>query len=307
MSDFVSILNQTREAFASVARLEAASARAPADAALQINLAAKMKFAERVQSEFLEGARTDQIDVCRYRIIPGSDADYKVYGVSRSLMAFQEVVTSLFDAIQNGPKKNAKFSTEIRSLTGMSIAYTYPGSLGVILTLPSERTLFEGKFDEVVGTFQAIFSIRDQQDIQNLARDRGRSVVRSIYQWAESNDNASFSVDVGWRRSDGIFQGGLVDKGEFQRMMEIIDKAEEIERDEVEIYGVLVGADLALSTFHMIEPDGIDYKGRFYSDFVVPENFILDRRYHATIVRDTVRKYATDEEKITYRLKAIGP
>lgn len=54
MSDYASILEKTRQAFAAVGRLEQALLRSPGNPALEMNLRSRKRSAERYQEELFQ-------------------------------------------------------------------------------------------------------------------------------------------------------------------------------------------------------------------------------------------------------------
>jgi hypothetical protein len=126
MSDYASALERTREAFASVARLERASQRRD-DAAIQINLRSKQRLAERFQAELFALAERQHIDVCRYRLIPNTDETYDIIPVVRSLERFQELFSLTYDALTHGAKRVARIGPALARETALEVGYTYGG------------------------------------------------------------------------------------------------------------------------------------------------------------------------------------
>lgn len=83
MSDFASVVERTRKAFASVSRLEEALFRSPEDRSLQVNLAAMRKAANQSQDQLfrlseyrhVEVYNEDQMDPTIYDVPTSKDRD----------------------------------------------------------------------------------------------------------------------------------------------------------------------------------------------------------------------------------------
>src|SRR4051812_44943103 len=63
--------------------------------------------------ELSEITKAEHIEVCDYRIIPEQSTSYAVAGVTAALHQFQEIVTTVFDAMLSKPKQRAKIAPEI--------------------------------------------------------------------------------------------------------------------------------------------------------------------------------------------------
>src|SRR4051812_37642773 len=147
--DFSDALSLVREHTSIVQRMEFALRRDPSSERLALGLGSARRRARRSQ-ETLEGyAGQSQIDLINYRLVGGSDI-YAVEAVADSVRAFQRSFTSAADFLEHGPKAKAKYSSEIEQKTRLNFAYTFPGSLGIVLAVENQRDLFaDGDFDPI--------------------------------------------------------------------------------------------------------------------------------------------------------------
>src|SRR5262245_56063891 len=147
MWDAASAVERTRRAFASVAQLEEALARDPGSRALQVNLLAVRKMASQAQDRLFSLAEAQRVEICTYRLMPARDAGYGLSSVTRSMFEYQNLFSQVHDAIRNGPKRKAQLGAEASAESLLEFGYSYSGSLGVILMVPSDRNLFDGRLD----------------------------------------------------------------------------------------------------------------------------------------------------------------
>jgi hypothetical protein len=305
MSDFASVLERTQEAFASVARLERALAAAPSDSAIQINLRSKQRLAERFQELLYSAAEKEHVDICRYRLVPNTQNNYAVTAVARSLERFQDLFSMIYDALTNGVRRNARLGAAIAQQTSLEFAYSYPGSLGILLTVQGGRDIFSGKFDDSIDAIHQLFGISDRHEVIGLARALGNSVVKRAYDWSMENFKGDFSVDLTWRKSDGRHRGALIDRTQIARMVDIIGLTSEESKETIPVRGILVGADVKTRSFHFVVPDGESYRGALGPDFPAAGTIEVGRRYSARIIVRTVIKYATETEEKKFTLESL--
>src|SRR5262249_46514203 len=143
MLEYASAVERARKAFGSVEQIEALLQRAPDDAGLQISLAGMKKIAEDSHKEVLRYSEIQKVEVCNYRLLPETTEIFALNHVSRSLLEYQELFSQIHDANVRGPKSNLTYGMDTVRESALQFAYTYSGSLGVVLLAPSDRTFFE--------------------------------------------------------------------------------------------------------------------------------------------------------------------
>lgn len=302
MSEYASVAERARRAFASVARLESALTRSPDDAGLQINLASRMKLARQFEGQLREVARNAHVELCNYRIIPEATDRYYVPHVTKSLSEYQNVFTQIHDAIVNGPKTRATFGREAASESIMEIGYTYSGSLGIVLMAPSKRDLLAGKLDTSIDALFQVLDIQDQDNVRDIAKSLGEAVVKRVHDWSKSNVEGGFAVDVRWNRVDGKQQGQVVPRGAMERIVEIIEATSDEKSKIVTVDGMLVGVNLKAGNFHFVIPEGDDYRGQLDDAFDRNGVVTVGKRYKATIRNVSKVTYATGHEEHRHQL-----
>ncbi len=193
MSDFSSALEKNRELSGRIALLEREFAQNPDDYALEKDLRSITRLAARYEQELMELATFSQVDICRYKIDP-PDKQHSVKNVTESLANFQNVITAIFDSKISGAKTRAYYSRDVHAESALQFGYTFSGSLGIILTLASERDMFSGRFDDVVDAFLQILDVGDEFDVRDISNHLGMAVIGQVYQWAATNSAAAYSL-----------------------------------------------------------------------------------------------------------------
>src|SRR5205823_5004501 len=135
------------------------------------------------------------------------------------------------------------------SETTFSFAYSFPGSLGIVLTVQDRPDLFKGRFDETIAAFHEITSIEDEHDVRDMAKTLGDAVVKKIFDWSTANYNAGYSVDVTWTGRLGTHIGGLVPRARLGRLIDVIARTSDVERKRIRARGSLVMIDVRRRRF----------------------------------------------------------
>lgn len=305
MSDYASVIERARKAFASVSKLESALTRDPNNIALQVNLAASLKLARKSELQIQEFAKYQRIDVCNYRIVPDNERGLKLGFVSRSLLEYQNLFSQIYDAIKNGPKGRAQFGGEVATESAMELAYTYSGSLGFVLLAHSERDFFEGNLDGPINTLFDILSVKKRKEVRDIAETYGHAVVKRLHDWSRANIDGHFDADIYWMRSDGATIGEMIERDRLENIVELIVDAGDEKITKETVAGILVGGDINSGSFHFIVPNGNDYRGSISPQFISQTDMTLGKKYLATIIATSIEIFATDRIERRYQLENL--
>lgn len=306
MSDYASVVERARKAFASVARLEAELTRAPNNSGIQVNLAAMRKLAERGEQQLLSLSEFQRVEVCNYRLIPQHTQVYSLGAVSNSFLSYQGLFSQIHDALKNGPKSNAVIGKEAQEQSSLELAYTYSGSLGVVLLAQSERDFFEGGLDRSIDTLYQVLEINSRSGVREIAKSLGNAVVKRVHDWSDANVKGGFATDVRWSRSDGRQLGEVIERDRLATIVEIIEATSDEQTREYAATGILVGGDIKSRSFHFVVPNGEDYRGKLSKEFLLSNEMLLGKRYRATISETNKTTYATEKVERHFELRNLN-
>ena len=295
MSDYSYVADRAKKAFASISKLESLLQKEPDNRAALVNLSGMRRMAAEANAEMERLAQINQIDICRYRLVPMRGESYALKHVSKSLLEYQNLFSQIHDSFLNGPKSKAVFGADAEAASEMNFAYTYSGSLGVVLLAKNDRGFFSGSLDQSIDALYQVMEIDDTDTVRTIAESRGRAVVKRISDWSNAHADAGFSADVKWKQSDGRLKGQLIDHSQLVNIAEIIQSSADAKTDPITINGVLVGANLDTKSFHITVPDGETYKGHFAPEFVVPQEMTVGRFYTASLLVSDTYYYSTDQ------------
>ena len=222
-----------------ISRAERALALHPDRLSTAATLRAFVLMRERLERDFLREAETLELGVFSYRVEFPNRARATISGLTGALGTFQKLFTTVYDAIVNGPKKRAKPSAEVVDATAFGFSYTFPGSVGFMMTLANERLLLgQTKLDEAMDKTFALVKTRDELGIQAMTETVGLPAVRLVHQWAVENDKAGFGADLIWQPRHGERSELRVQPQEIRDLAYVVSSA--MAKEQVEAIGDLV-------------------------------------------------------------------
>jgi len=305
MSEYASAVERARRAFASLSQIEGALARAPARRDLQTNLVAFRKLAIQSQDQLLKLSALKQIEVCNYRLLPEATEHYSLGYVSESLLAYQNLFSQVHDALRNGPKVRARLDKEALQESALDFAYSYSGSLGVVLFIQNERDFFTGKIDPSIDTLLQVLNIDTRAAVRQIAESLGAAVVKRVHDWSRANIDGGFATDVRWNRSDGRQLGGVIERKKMETIVDLIVATSDEKTQVIEATGMLVGADITSGSFHFTVPNGPDYRGHLAEEFSRETEMVIGKTYKARIRERQTVVYATEKVDVVRGLIAL--
>lgn len=310
MADLLDIQEKISSTNAALSRALRVGSMNPNDHSARLNIKSLEKRQGVLERAFLEAARSQQVDVCSYRIIPDQSHTVTVATLASVLGDFQQWVSLVFHAIKNGPQARKNIPVEVAEKTALGFAYAFPGSAGFVLTLTNEQLLFgETELDEAISTISRMAKEDSSEGIVAYARQLGPAPIRVMSSWASSHARAHASVRIDWYRGREVKAELFIQGKEFERLYELIaatsDTTEKSYKGNVELRGV----DVDRRSFYVVLPTGDEVRGKFAPTLEITEEHRVElpREYDAEILTRTTVKYATDEEAIEHVLLALTP
>jgi len=277
----------------------------PLNKRLSLGLGSARRRAERSQLVLESMAETSQVDLIRYRLVRESDL-YAVEAVADSVHAFQRSFTGAADYVVSGPKGKARYSRDIEEKTRLNIAYTFPGSLGIVLAVENNRSnLFrDGEYDAVVDVFDQFLTIQNDNEAIDASRRMGSALISQLCRWVDVNSRWQNSIEFVLKLGNGIQRGGFISKDRFYELSSIFGGAVDEEPSEFYDDGILVGLDLEVGNFHFVVPNGESYKGALSPNFI-KEKTVVGAKYRAHISENLKRVVATGVESRSFTLNSL--
>ncbi len=300
MRRLAEIQDDLQDVAAAIAHAERTVARHPNVPSVLATLRTIEKRRENLEEQFATAANEIGLDLCSYRIEFEDRRQATLSAITTALNSFQKIFTNVYHAILYGPKKTAKVSAESVDATAFGFAYTFPGSIGFMMTLANERLLIDKtQLDEAMGqTFQLI-DAKSKEQIEALTEIVGLPAVRQTLQWATDNAKAQLGADIVWQRMRDTILEVRVQPQEIARLAGALSVA--IAKEEHVYIGDLTHVNMIEKTFEMIvEKETI--KGTFEKAISTSHPAQLPKRYAATITVSTKVAVSENETGKSYFL-----
>lgn len=298
------------ETNAAMAEVEKAIANDPKSLSLSAMMKSIEKRYQKLESDFMAAVDSLGVDVCAYRIF-GEEERPTLKALSSILGDFQTLVSTVYDAIKTTvPKVRARISAEVVAETEFRFGYTFPGSVGVVLTIPNQRLLIgESHLDESLQVISKMAKVHDSPEVLEYAKRLGPASVRALYRWAYDHAESGLGVDIEWRRQQVIRTHLFAQQPELERLYQTIGMTSEERISELTVHADLVGVDVARRTFHVKLDTGEDIRGSLAKDINISEKQTVElpKRYKAHIIKTEKIYYSTEEEVTSYNLLNLEP
>ncbi|OAI24903.1 hypothetical protein A1351_02675 [Methylosinus sp. R-45379] len=285
---------------AAIAHAERTVAKHPNVPSVLATLRTIQKRRENLEEQFAAAADEVGFDLCSYRIEFEDQRQATIAAITAALNSFQKIFTSVYHAITNGPKKTAKVSAESLDATAFGFAYTFPGSIGFMMTLANERLLIDKTpLDEAMGRTFELISAESKEKIEAMTEIVGLPAVRQTLQWATENAKARLGADIVWQRSQDAKLEVRVQPKEISRLAGALSVA--IAKENGVYVGELTQVNMTEKTFEMVV-DGKPIRGTFDKAISASNPVQLPKYYAATMTISTKVAAVENEPDTSYFL-----
>jgi len=308
MSVLTSIQDQLRHVDELIAHFEHAAIEHPRPS-IAANIRALEKERRTLQADFDRVALESEIDVYRYRILDKDRAT--LTGLTDAWREFQNLLAVVYESIRRGGprKKKAKMTAEQAWAEPIELGfgYSFPGSIGVALTLPNRAGLFTD--EAIIQSTDAIFDLAeaygDGDKVARIARLLGPSPVAAMYRWVDTHVEYGFGVGIEWKRTETQTRSLLV---QFEQMRALRERLSVTTIEtRTQVTGTLVAVDSDEATFRIRQDDEIEIEGAYHDAITREQAARVPARYNATIIKRTkIIKSETAPEPDSYFLESLS-
>jgi len=303
MSALRAILDRLNDIEATITKIEN-SALLEAPFAHLVTLQSLEQRRDDLKEELEEITKREFTEICDYRIIPEGPISYAISGVTSALHEFQDLVTLLFGADPKKPKQRARADIESTQKTRFDFGFAYAGSLGIVLTVPNDRLIGGSDLDLAIRAAFSLISSKSADDIRGAAAQYGAPVVRKLYSWSKVQRDYDLSADIKWKRGSELRDEVLVQSKESAEVCRLIESKSDVQNDEMDVVGNLVGFNVATRRFAFQLPDDELVNGTLAQAFEMTPR-IVPGRYMAHLTRRTIVHYTVEKEEISWILTEL--
>jgi hypothetical protein len=259
MSEIREIQEKLQDTNAAIARIERSIAANPHFPSLVANLRSLEKRREDLQRDFRAEAHRLEFHVCHYRVL--FDGRATLAGVTRVLTDFQNLFSLVYDALKNGPKLRARLGPDTLNESALGFAYSYSGSIGVVLTISNEQVSTVGRLlDETIRSTLGLVQASDSATLSEFSKRLGLPPVRAAYKWADEQLRLGIASSVEWRHQQQVRASLSIQRPELERFLAIADETTEQTSEEETANVELVGADVLNRRFHLRLDNGLSVR-----------------------------------------------
>ena len=307
MSQLLQIKKQLEVASERILKLERALRDNPNLPSIAANLESAVRVRAKLEQQFAEVGAKAGYDICRYRAF--DDFDRPVVGpVFNSIAGFQRLVSVVYAAIKHGYRERASVPENAARESAFDLGYAFTGSIGVVLTVRNEKTLFENSYiDE---SLEAVFSMakaRTIKQVSELAEKLGPGPINALYDWADANAESGLSAEIDWRKGDIIQKSVLVQRQELAQLKATIEQTSSEKIELLTIEGKLTMADATKNKFKM-ERFGLPIiQGTVHPEAIDDRHKVtIPSEYSAKIQKTTRVRFSTGQKEEQYHLIKLG-
>lgn len=294
MSELIDVLGKIQDTVSAIERTERAIINYPDTASLRINLQSLQERQKALEDAFSIISSKERLDICTYRLFTEQDQQIAVKSLSKTLLDFQNLFSVVYDAIKHDrPKERGYVGSESINATTFNFAYTVPGSVGVVLTMPNERLLSgDTLLDQTMKTVFEMANVATSEEVRVFADMLGVAPIWKMYEWAVDQSNAGLGSEIQWSRENKVKARLFKQKPEFEALGNTIQSTSKESEEIVNVIGQLKGADVTNHTFHL-EFGKKHIKGKMSESIGIRDTVELPKPYKATIKIITTVNYAT--------------
>lgn len=308
MSSLSDLSRMIQSTTATLSEMQREAARSTESRSLSLSITSLEQRLQDLEGSFLSEANELGVEVCSYRVF-GEEVQPKAISVAQALASFQTMVSTTYAAVKHGaPRKGGRLGAKDLDESEFTFAYTYPGSVGFVLTLPNERLLIgQSKLDEAMGEIVHIAKADEPATIATFVKRLGPAPIRAVHRWSKNHTDAGLGAAIDWQRNQEVLASVFLDVPEMDRLCETIEATSEASSEEIRLSGMLVGLHSERGTFDLILDNSSNIRGSLGLDVSEARPARVPARYSTVLTKTTRTRFATDSDDVTWVLDRLEP
>lgn len=310
MTRLATLQEELLEADAAIARAERTLAAHPNVPSVLATLQTIQRRRENLDEKFHSEAAALGLEVCSYRI-DFDQSRHSLPAITEVLRTFQKLFSTIYTSISTGkPKERATWGASDDDASTFDLAYTFPGSLGVALTIPNARPqsldflLDETPLDKAMRGMFEMVKAQEPEEIKRLASQFGVASIRVMQEWAQSNENAGFGAGIVWRRGDELRSSVMIQAPQLSHLNHVIK--ETVEETTQAMVGELLTVNMIDKKFQMRTEGSKIIEGEFDDAISALHSASVPQTYRAVMKVATKLVKSDDEEPVSYFLVTLN-
>ena len=148
---------------------------------------------------------------------------------------------------------------------------------------------------------------RTADEVLQHVRQIGPTAIRQMDRWAADHTDHGLGADIGWKTQTSSPTRLFIQPPEISSLRNAISLSAYSAPRNIEVVGVLVGADMDRKSFHLKTETKQDIRGRFFDAITAEHRAQLPAPYTAKLRITTQTLYATEQEEDAYFLLSLEP
>lgn len=306
MNTLSDILTDLGDTDLTLGKLRALAGKEAGDEIAHVNMSALAKRRRDIERKLEAVLRVEQRDLVNYRVEREDGEVTPVAAVAGSILLFQEIVTAVFDAVRDEPRRHYEPSPENAALSAMTFAASPGDNRSIALTIPNDRLLaIRSDLDLVFELVFALFRLRSTNDFIRFAERTGVSSITKLHQWTGIVATHGLSTAITWQKTREASNGITISSREAAALRNIIESASEETIEDRDIEGRLVSLDEARSTFCLQVSADEQISGLLAYEFPRGKQWTTNVDLVAMLKRSTRVDFATGAETSRWTLKRL--
>lgn len=221
-----------------------------------------------------------------------------------TISSFQRLFSLIFEACRLGiPLTTFRISSVSKHATSFTPALIYPGSLGVVMTLPVEKYLtHQVELSAAAKMLNDLLSCRSSDEIFSLSKTLGRAPIVTASNLASAMSSSSVGTEVRWFDEDMSDISQYLEPETWKELSLAIAEVGDQLTSQFQVHGYLVAGNVEKHKFELRTDEGEAYAGSLSKEY---EEFTLGRYYTATIEVTSSINVATGESIETYHILSL--
>ncbi len=303
MSRIADLAQEIQAVTEAVARAERTAALYPQYPSAFVTVRSLEKMRNGLSETFRQEVARLGVRACSYRIDFPKTQQPAIRGVTSSVGLFQEIFTNVYHALKNGARKRARVSLASLEATRLNFAFTFPGSVGFMMTIEDEQQLFlESDLSVAMSKTLQLISAPNAEKLDELTEVTGLPAIRLAHQWAVENAKFDFGADIKWRVEQDDAIAIQVQPVEVRRLSGMLSQY--IAKERVIEIAELRHLNMFDQTFEMIL-DGKRITGTFDNAISAANPASVPRTYTAHLTVATRIAPTENSDGVTYYLERL--
>jgi hypothetical protein len=306
MTQLGDIVLDLQDSDATLADLGVLANLEPLDPIIDLNREAIKRRRHDLERELHDLLKRQQLDLIRYKIARSGGGPCPASGVARSIWSFQELLTSVFEAVRSRGNQSPRQSEDSGELSALVFASAERGSVVVSLSIPNERLLLvQSDLDVSLQLVFDVLQIPTSGGLRGIAKRVGFRSTAALYLWAENSVEHGLEISIHWQKTVERGRAASLSLNEALLLKTTIEAAHDDVAETIELDCQLLNLDSLTGTFLLETADGRQITGGLADEFPRSPRPTLNRRYRATLMRVVRQSYATGEQSAAWILHKL--